>query len=142
MARSSVVRLLPDYAGTVLWLPHPVTYSESHLDASLVTDLIRWEIDYYDALDADFAWRSPALARSFTATGVGLALRLAQQLGSEFDIEFASFETGVATRRFRSDFAADNPLAAAAFAAHAGFIGVSAPSRHSGDHQGPGRATR
>lgn len=123
---SSVVRLFPDYAGTVLWVPHPVAYDSTALDAGLVTDLIRWEIEYYDALDADFAWRSPAVASAFTAAGVGLALRLAVQLGSGFDIEFASYEAGVATRRFRSDFAADNPRAAAAFAAHAG--------SHSGTH--------
>jgi hypothetical protein len=127
---ASVVRLFPDYAGSVLWLPkpvnaqpvnaQPVNYSASGLDAALVTDLIRWEIAYYDALDADFDWRSAALASAFTADGVALALRLAVQLGAGFDIEFASYEAGVATRRFRSEFPADNPRAAAVFTALAG----------------------
>jgi hypothetical protein len=118
----SVVRLFPDYAGSVLWLPQPVdaqpiTYEASCLDRGLVTDLIRWEIAYYDALDDDFGWQSAALASAFTADGVALALRLAVQLGAGFDVEFASYEAGVATRRFRSEFPADNPRAAAAFTA-------------------------
>ncbi|TFC56186.1 hypothetical protein [Cryobacterium sp. TMB1-7] len=110
-----LVRLLPDYAGTVLWCPHPVAYAATQLDAALVTDLIRWEIDYYDALTEDFGWRTPELAAEFTATGIRLAMRLAVQLGSGFDIEFASYEAGVATRRFRSECPADNPRATAAF---------------------------
>jgi hypothetical protein len=121
----TVVRLFPDYAGSVLWFPQPdtaqpVDYADSCLDPALVTDLIRWEIAYYDALDANFDWRTAALASTFTADGVALALRLAVQLGSGFDIEFASYETGVATRRFRSEFPADNPRAAAVFTALAG----------------------
>ena len=116
----AVVRLFPDYAGSVLWFPEPVDYAASLLDDALVTDLIRWEIGYYDALDADFDWQSPALARAFTADGVALALRLAVQLGAGFDIEFASYEAGVAMRRFRSELPADNPRAAAAFTALAG----------------------
>ncbi|MEC5184255.1 hypothetical protein RCH12_001720 [Cryobacterium sp. MP_3.1] len=110
-----LVRLLPDYAGTVLWCPHPVAYAATQLDAALVTDLIRWEIDYYDALTEDFRWRTPELAAEFTATGIRLAMGLAVQLGSGFDIEFASYEAGVATRRFRSECPADNPRATAAF---------------------------
>jgi hypothetical protein len=110
-----LVRLLPDYAGTVLWCPHPVAYAATHLDPALVADLIRWEIGYYDGLTDDFDWRSPELAAEFTAAGIRLALRLAVQLGSGFDIEFASYETGAATRRFRSECPADNPRATAAF---------------------------
>ncbi|WP_297372724.1 hypothetical protein [Cryobacterium sp.] len=115
-----MVRLLPDYAGSVLWFPEPVDYAASFLDGALVSDLIRWEIGYYDSLDADFGWQSPALASAFTAEGVALALRVAVQLGTGFDVEFASYEAGVATRRFRSEFPADNPAAAAAFTALAG----------------------
>jgi len=115
-----VVRLYPDYAGTVLWLAGPVGYADSLLDPALVDDLLRWEISYYDALDADFRWRSPALSTAFTESGCRLALRLAVELGDGFDIEFASYEPGVATRRFRSDSAADNPRAAAALAALTG----------------------
>ena len=113
----AVVRLLPDYAGSVLWFPQPVDYAATSLDPALVSDLIRWEIGYYDSLDADFDWQSPAQASAFTADGVALAMRLAVQLGTGFDIEFASYEAGVATRRFRSEFPADNPAAAAAFTA-------------------------
>ena len=110
-----LVRLLPDYAGTVLWCPCPVAYAATHLDPALVADLIRWEIGYYDALTEDFSWRTPELAGEFTATGIRLAMRLAVQLGSGFDIEFASYEAGTATRRFRSECPADNPRATAAF---------------------------
>jgi len=118
----SIVRLVPDYAGTVLWFPHPVPYAATFLHPELVTDLIRWEIGYYDALDADSDWRTPALASRYTADGVALALRLAVQLGAGFDIEFASYEAGVASRRFRSELPADNARAAAAFTALAGRI--------------------
>jgi hypothetical protein len=110
-----VVRLFPDYAGSVLWFPHAVAYPDTALDPALVTDLIRWEIGYYDSLNADFDWQTPEAARAFTAEGVALALRLAVQLGDGFDVEFASYETGVARRRFRSELPADNPAAAAAF---------------------------
>jgi hypothetical protein len=113
--KDAVVRLVPDYAGSVIWFPYAVDYAVTALDPSLVADLIRWEIGYYDSLDEDFGWRSPPLARAFTAGGVSLALRLAVQLGAGFDVEFASYETGVAPRRFRSVFPADNPSAAAAF---------------------------
>jgi hypothetical protein len=119
-----VVRLFPDYAGSVLWFPQPVDYAISGLEAALVTDLIRWEIAYYDALDADSNWLSTHLASGFTADGVALALRLAVQLGAGFDIEFATYEAGVATRRFRSEFPADNPRAAAVFTA------LAAPTPH------------
>lgn len=112
-----LIRLAPDYAGTVLWCPHPVAYAATQLDPGLIADLIRWEIDYYDALTDDFGWRGPELAAEFTATGIRLAMRLAVQLGSGFDIEFASYEAGAATRRFRSECPADNPRATAAFAA-------------------------
>ncbi|WEO78265.1 hypothetical protein BJQ94_04290 [Cryobacterium sp. SO2] len=122
------MRLFPDYAGSVLWFPHPVAYADTGLDPALVTDLIRWEIGYYDSLDADFDWRSADLASAFTADGVALALRLAVQLGAGFDIEFASYEAGVATRRFRSEFPADNPGAAAAFTALAGHTRAAAPA--------------
>jgi hypothetical protein len=125
--KDAVVRLLPDYAGSVLWFPYAVDYTVTALDPALVTDLIRWEIGYYDALDDDFGWRSPLLASAFTADGVSLALRLAVQLGAGFDVEFASYESGVATRRFRSEFPADNPRAAAAFNALTGRSAPRAP---------------
>lgn len=112
-----VVRLCPDYAGSVLWFPHPVDYALTCLDDTLVTDLIRWEIGYYDALDADFRWRTPEHARTFTTDGAALAVRLAVQLGAGFDVEFASYEPGAAMRRFRSELPPDNPAAAAAFTA-------------------------
>jgi hypothetical protein len=128
--REAVVRLYPDYAGSVLWVSDsadPVDYASSGLDPALVNDLIRWELGYYDSLDDDFQWRSPASAGTFTSDGVALALRLAVQLGAGFDIEFASYEAGVATRRFRSAFPADNPGAAAAFAVLAGQSTVISP---------------
>ena len=116
-AHGGVVRLVPDYAGTVLWFPHPVAYAHTRLHPDLITDLIRWELGYYDALDAGFNWQSPAHASAFTSDGVALALRLAVQLGAGFDVEFATYEAGVASRRFRSELPADNPSAAAAFTA-------------------------
>ena len=40
-----LVRLLPDYAGTVLWCPHPVAYAATQLDPNLVADLIYGWLD-------------------------------------------------------------------------------------------------
>lgn len=107
--RTSVVRLFPDYANTVLWfVVGPVRYSECALSLTLVQELQDWEQSYYVGLTPEFAWRSPEQAEKFVAEGERLAQLVAHELGSEFEIEFGE-------RRFHSRSAAGNPNAATAF---------------------------
>ncbi|MGO4103626.1 hypothetical protein AB4Y63_06715 [Leifsonia sp. YAF41] len=107
--RTSVVRMFPDYANTVLWfVVGPVRYSESALSPTLVRELEEWEQSYYDGLTPDYEWRSPERGEQVSAEGERLAQLVADELGSEFEIDFAD-------RRFRSTSAADNPNAATAF---------------------------
>jgi len=101
--------MFPDYANTVLWfVGGPVRYSESALSVRLVRELQEWEQFYYDGLSPDYEWRSPERGEQVRAEGERLAQLVADELGSEFEIDFAD-------RRFRSTKAADNPNAAAAF---------------------------
>lgn len=107
--------MFPDYAGTVLWFHDPVDYDLAQLSDGLVHDLSRWEQSYYDALTPDFGWKSADLALRFTTEGNRLAQCVADELGEGFEIEFASYEEGVPTRRFRGKGPALNLRASAAF---------------------------
>ena len=40
---TTVVRLFPDYAGSVIWFPGPVSYDETQLDSQLIADLQTWK---------------------------------------------------------------------------------------------------
>ena len=107
--RTDVVRMFPDYAGTVLWYGGgPVDYEDAHLPAGLVADLEAWEASYYDGLDDEMEWRSRDLARAYAAQGAELARRVAEALGSAFVIHG---DGGKA----RSDGPPTSPEAAAAF---------------------------
>jgi hypothetical protein len=109
--RSDVVRMFPDYAGTVLWYGDgPVDYEDAHLPARLVADLEAWEASYYDGLDDEMEWRSRDLEMGHAARGAELARRVAEALGSAFVIQ------GVGGKA-RSDRAPTSPEAAAAFTA-------------------------
>lgn len=107
--------MFPDYAGTVLWFRDPVGYDLAQLSGGLVHDLARWEQSYYDALTPNIGWKSADLARRFTAEGNRLAQRVADELGDGYEIEFASYEEDVPTRRFRGKGPALNLRASAAF---------------------------
>ncbi len=109
------VRIFPDYAGTVLWFRDPVVYDLAQLSDVLVHDLSRWEQSYYDALTPDFGWKSANLARRFTTEGNRLAQCVADEVGDGYEIEFASYEEDVPTRRFRGKGPALNLRASAAF---------------------------
>lgn len=109
---TSVVRLFPDYAGTVIWFIGPIAYGETRLDAGLVADLQAWEASYYAGLTSDYSWRSPDVEAHFNKLGAGLARRLADQIGDQFQVQYAFDE---AHRRVRAAGAARNPKAAAAF---------------------------
>ncbi|MBG6238423.1 hypothetical protein IWX78_001395 [Mycetocola sp. CAN_C7] len=114
---TSIVRLFPDSAGTVLWFIDPVPYEVASLSAGLEHDLRAWEQSYEDALTDDFEWRSDALASQYTEDGRSLAHRLAHELGGDFAVEFQSYEDGADALNVRISAPADNPDAAAAFAA-------------------------
>ena len=114
-ATPTTVRMFPDYADTVLWLVYPVDYEDTDLSPGLIRELEAWERSYYEALDADFNWKSPELARAFTKTGIDLAGRVANELGEEFVIEFASYETTAPTYTVHSRRPADNEGASTAF---------------------------
>ena len=109
---TSVVRLFPDYAGTVIWFIGPIAYGETRLDAGLVADLQAWEASYYAGLTSDYSWRSPDVEAHFNKLGAGLARRLADQIGDQFQVQYAFDE---AHRRVRAAGPARNPKAAAAF---------------------------
>lgn len=110
------VRMFPDYAHTVLWLDGPVDYMDSGLSSELIRVLQEWEQSYYDSLDSDLEWKSPSAARAFTAVGIDIAGRVANELGAEFAIEFASSEDGAPTHAVRSRRPANNKKASATFA--------------------------
>ena len=80
----------------MLWfVVGPVRYSESALSPRLVRELQEWEQSYYDGLTPDYEWRSPERGRTGRrAEGERLAQLVADELGSEFEIDFAD-------RRFR-----------------------------------------
>jgi hypothetical protein len=107
-----VVRLFPDYAGTVIWFPDPVPYEETQLDATLIADLRAWDASYYAGLNSNYEWRTPELGTRFHREGVRLARRLADQIGDDFQVEH---HHGKSRRRIRAAGPARNPDAAAAF---------------------------
>ena len=109
--RSNVVRMFPDYAGTVLWYGGgPVDYEDAHLPAELVTDLEAWEALHDDGLDDEMEWQSRDLEKAYAAKGEELARRVADALGSTFVIEGAG-------GKVRSDGPSTSPAAAEAFTA-------------------------
>ncbi|WP_231440721.1 hypothetical protein [Brevibacterium zhoupengii] len=112
---TTTVRMFPDYADTVLWLVFPIDYEDTGLSPDLISQLDAWEQSYYDALDADFDWKSAREARAFTQSGIDLAGQVANELGEEFVVEFASYEHHAPTYTVQSRRPADNDEAFAAF---------------------------
>lgn len=109
--RSNVVRMFPDYAGTVLWYSGgPVDYKDAHLPAELVADLQAWEASYDNGLDDEMKWRSRDQEKAYWATAADLARRVAEALGNAFVIEGDG-------GKVRSDSPPTCPEAAAAFTA-------------------------
>lgn len=113
------VRLFPDYADTVVWLPGhgPVNYDDAHLSPGLTADLVAWEASYYASLTPELAWRSASMATDFTAAGQDLAQRLAKELGENFTVEFHSYAGKSSNELFQSSDRAKNPAAVEAFTA-------------------------
>lgn len=108
---TTVVRLFPDYAESVIWFSGPVAYEQTRLDADLVADLRAWDASYYAGL-TDHEWSSPELAARHLRAGARLARRVADQIGDAFEVEH---DLGSTHRRVRAAGPACNPAAAAAF---------------------------
>ena len=111
------IRLYPDYADTVLWLYGPVAYADAKLSPALTADMEAWEASYYASLDSNQSWKHPMTAAPFTAAGRKLALRLAEELGDGFEVDFHSYAPRSIRKRFRSEQPSQNPGAADAFRA-------------------------
>jgi hypothetical protein len=112
----SVVRVFPDYAGTVLWfVGGPVDYAEAAIGDDLAADMRRWEAAYYDALGPDLEWPSPAARIAHAEAGLDLARRLSDELGDAFEVEV--FDARDRPQRLRGRHAPANPRAVAAFRA-------------------------
>ena len=109
---TTVVRLFPGHAESVIWFRSPVPYEETQLDAQLIADLRAWESSYDAGLTSDHPGRDPELAARSQTDGVRLARRLADQLGDDFQVEH---DVGGSRRRVRASGPARNPDAAAAF---------------------------
>ena len=125
---TSVVRLFPDYAGTVIWFIGPIAYGETRLDAGLVADLQAWEASYYAGLTSDYSWRSPDVEAHFNKLGAGLARRLADQIGDQFQVQYAFDE---AHRRVSGRRASAQPKGCCCFpaAGRSGTRGMDAATR-------------
>jgi hypothetical protein len=109
---TTVVRLFPDYANSVLWFPYPLAYEETRLDAQLIEDCKAWEASYYVGVLPTYSWQDATLKAEFVAEGGRLACRLAAEIGDEFQVEHD--RAGGRPRRVRSRGPARNPDAAAA----------------------------
>lgn len=106
-----VVRMFPDHADTVLWFTGPVDYEDSGLSVDLVRALRDWEQASYDGVAPDVEWRSRSLAHAHHTEGERLAARVADELGSGYEVEYGDGTP----RRVRSTRESPGLPAAAAF---------------------------
>ncbi|PRY68342.1 hypothetical protein B0I08_10444 [Glaciihabitans tibetensis] len=112
---TEIVRVFPDYAGSVIWFIDPVPYAESQFSAGLAARLVSWEGQYYASLDDDLRWRSLDTLHTFSAEGLELAREVSGEIGPEFLVEYRSSEDSGAVAQLRSETPASNPAARAAF---------------------------
>jgi hypothetical protein len=110
---TTVVRVFPDYADTVLWFaPGPVSYEDACVSRALAADMAAWEARYYRILDDDCSIR-PTVREPFEAEGRALARRLSAELGDAFAVECVGDSGGHLL--LRGDGPGTNPRAVAAF---------------------------
>ncbi|MGO1181583.1 MAG: hypothetical protein ACTHZ5_01680 [Micrococcaceae bacterium] len=124
---TTLVRLFPDYANTVLWFVGPVPYNESGLTTDLVRELEEWEQSYYASLTPEYEWATAGAAHAFYEEGTRLAQKVADELGPDFEIELRSSVPTTPPRRFRGVCPATNPAAATAFDALAARYAAERP---------------
>jgi hypothetical protein len=114
----SVVRVFPDYAGTVLWfVDGPVDYADAKLTESLAADMSAWEDAYYFGLGEEKDWKSKDLEVPHYREGLRLARALSDELGDSFDVEVFAQDSdhGEYKLRIQGRGRASNPLAVEAF---------------------------
>ncbi|MFB2557046.1 hypothetical protein [Herbiconiux liangxiaofengii] len=112
---TDVVRVFPDYAGSVIWFSEPLPYPETRLMPDLIALLQDWEGQYYAALDDDLHWRASVSLQDFSTRGLELARAVSVELDPRLAVEYRSFEDPKAIARLRSEHPATNPAAEAAF---------------------------
>lgn len=111
-----IVRLFPDYGGSVIWFSDPMSYEETRLSSDLVQRLKAWEELYYRALDDDFKWRSDQLRERFGLDGIELSDAVSKEIGPEFEVWLGSNGAIQDPPPFVSDIPATNSAAREAFA--------------------------
>lgn len=117
---TEVVRLMYDYADSVVWFPDSVPYEASGLSSELIADLRAWERLYEEGLDENLEWRSLRYLARIDRDRPGLAHRIGDELGSAFEIEFGvphGVWFGPRHASYRSEHEPSNPAAAAVFGA-------------------------
>jgi len=118
-----VVRLFCDHAESPMWFGiGPLDYGEARLSESLETDMRAWEGVFYrenhpfrSESEGFAGWPSSEAARAFTNDGLALAQRLADELGTDFEVEADRDPIGRKKVRLHSDSTPANPDSAAAF---------------------------
>jgi len=81
-----IVRVFPDFAGTVLWAGGAVGYEEAHLSRELEEDFQAWESFHRSRLDPDRPNHASQDERDFALVGRALAERLSQELGRGVEV--------------------------------------------------------
>lgn len=109
--------LYPQYSDSASSLEDLVFHGSSGLSQGLRQDLERWAQSYNDSFDENWAWKSVDHARQFNQSGNALAQRLADELGSEHEVEFSPQDEGGSSHKFSAAGPATNPRAAAVFSA-------------------------
>lgn len=117
---TEVVRLMYDYADSVVWFPDPIPHAATALSEGLVADLDAWLLLHDEQFHHSDGWRTPEhLARAERERQL-LAHRIGDELGSAFEVEFhvpPGVWFGPRFASYRSEHEPTNPAAAAAFEA-------------------------
>jgi hypothetical protein len=109
-----VIRVFPDYAGTVVWFQGPVPYEETGLSQRLIDDMEDWEAAYYASLDELHSFASKRAESIHVTRGLTIARALSDEIGDLLPIE-ADGIGGAKTRLLTPGFGT-NPQARTSFA--------------------------
>jgi len=118
----SVVRVFPDFAGTVLWyVDGPVDYDEARITPELAKAMDEWESAYYSGIDDDDERRSLDAEIHHHREGLRLGRLLSDELGDAFEVEVFAFDRqrGRYKRRILGQGDGTNRAAIAVFRARA-----------------------